>query len=95
MNVMAQPVLVLNGSFEPIFISSAKRALTLIVKGSAIVEEARDVYAFTAITCRHPWFACGTTGGFPRGSRWSAGRTCTLRWVRLLQYCGVEFAARI
>lgn len=43
MNTMSQPVLVLNGSFEPIFISSPKRALVLIVKGSAIVEESRDV----------------------------------------------------
>lgn len=43
MNAMSQPTLVLNASYEPIFICSPKRALVLIVKGSAIVEESRDV----------------------------------------------------
>ena len=37
------PVLVLNASYEPIAICQARRALTLLVKGTAAVEESHDV----------------------------------------------------
>jgi 5-methylcytosine-specific restriction endonuclease McrA len=37
------PVLVLNASYEPIAICQARRALTLLVKGAAAVEESHDV----------------------------------------------------
>jgi len=36
------PVLVLNASYEPIAICQARRALTLLVKGTAAVEESHD-----------------------------------------------------
>ncbi len=39
MNLMSKPTLVLNSSFEPISIRSCRRALTLIVKERAIVQE--------------------------------------------------------
>jgi 5-methylcytosine-specific restriction endonuclease McrA len=42
-------VLVINASYEPINICSARRALTLVLKGAAIVEE---VSAFTVRTAR-------------------------------------------
>ena len=41
MNVES-PVLVLNASYEPIAICQARRALTLLVKGAAAVEESHD-----------------------------------------------------
>ena len=41
MNVES-PVLVLNASYEPIAICRARRALTLLVKGAAAVEESHD-----------------------------------------------------
>ena len=34
-----KPVLVLNASYEPIHVTSARRALTLVLKGAAAVEE--------------------------------------------------------
>ncbi len=37
------PVLVLNASYEPIAICQARRALTLLVKGAAAMEESHDV----------------------------------------------------
>jgi len=40
-----RPVLVLNASYEPIHIASARRALVLVIKGAAVIEEARDVMA--------------------------------------------------
>ena len=38
------PVLVLNASYEPIAICAARRALSLYLKGAAIVEENYDVF---------------------------------------------------
>ncbi len=40
------PVLVLNSSYEPIAICQARRALTLLVKGAAAVEESHDVFVW-------------------------------------------------
>jgi 5-methylcytosine-specific restriction endonuclease McrA len=45
MNVMMQPVLVLNASYEPVNICGAKRALILVIKGAALVEESREMRA--------------------------------------------------
>ena len=39
MDVLSRSVLVLNASYEPVNVVSAKRALTLICKGAAIVQE--------------------------------------------------------
>jgi len=39
MNLMTKPTLVLNSSFEPISIRSARRALTLVVKDRAVIQE--------------------------------------------------------
>jgi len=46
-------VLVLNASYEPVSISSARRALTLVVKGAAHVEEdyGREVYPGIQLPC--------------------------------------------
>lgn len=43
-SLMNKPVLVLNASFEPLHFASCKRALTMLVKGTAVAEENRDVY---------------------------------------------------
>lgn len=40
------PVLVLNASYEPVSICAARRALTLLVKGAAFVEESHDRYVW-------------------------------------------------
>ncbi len=43
MSTMTQPVLVLNASYEPVNITGARRAIVLVLKGVAVVEESRDV----------------------------------------------------
>ena len=40
------PVLVLNASYEPIAICEARRALALLIKGRAALEESHDVFAW-------------------------------------------------
>jgi 5-methylcytosine-specific restriction endonuclease McrA len=40
------PVLVLNASYEPIAICQVRRALTLLIKGTAAVEESHDVFVW-------------------------------------------------
>ena len=42
------PVLVLNASYEPIAICQARRALTLLVKGTAAVEARQQVVVLKA-----------------------------------------------
>jgi hypothetical protein len=46
-NVMHNPVLVLNASYEPLHICAARRALVLIVKDAAHIQEhaGREVHA--------------------------------------------------
>lgn len=41
-SVMTTPVLVLNASYEPVNITGARRAIVLLLKGVAVVVEARD-----------------------------------------------------
>lgn len=42
MSMMTQPVLVLNASYEPVNITGARRAIVLVLKGVAVIEESRD-----------------------------------------------------
>lgn len=41
--LMRRPVLVLNGSYEPISIASTRRAMKMLVKGIAVIEEKHDI----------------------------------------------------
>src|SRR5579863_1971441 len=41
-SAMTMPVLVLNASYEPVNITRARRALVLLFKGVAVIEEAHD-----------------------------------------------------
>ena len=43
MNASMQPVLVVNATYEPLNITSVKRAMVLVTKGAAIIQEARPV----------------------------------------------------
>jgi len=49
MTLMKKPVLVLNGSFEPVRIVAARRALTMICRGIALVEVPTDVQVHRGI----------------------------------------------
>ncbi len=43
------PVLVLNASYEPVNITRARRALVLLIKGVAVIEEAHDRYVHVVL----------------------------------------------
>ncbi len=92
MNLATSPVLMLNGSFEPLCISSARRALTLIVKGVAVVEEARDYRV-------HPRYLCPSVVRLkdyrhvPRRLMVLSRKNIYLRDGYVCQYCGSKFTA--
>jgi len=41
-SAMTMPVLLLNASYEPVNITRARRAVVMLVKGVAVIEEAHD-----------------------------------------------------
>lgn len=45
-----RPVLVLNASYEPINVCAARRAIVLIIKGVAAVEELTSLFVHSAVT---------------------------------------------
>ena len=90
MNVATIPVLVLNASYEPLTISSAKRVLASIVKGIAVVEEARDFMV-------HPRYRCPSVVRLkdfrhvPRRHLIVSRKNILLRDGWVCQYCGLKF----
>jgi len=48
-SAMTMPVLVLNASYEPVNITRARRAVVMLVKGVAVVEEAHDRYVHVGL----------------------------------------------
>ena len=52
-SAMTMPVLVLNASYEPVNITRARRALVLLIKGVADIEEAHDRFVHVGIALRH------------------------------------------
>lgn len=93
MNAMTQPVLVLNGSYEPIGICGPKRALVLIVKGAATVEESRDVrvhrdYMLPSVVRLRNYRR------IPSRVQVVSRRNLYARDGYTCQYCAVEFPAK-
>jgi 5-methylcytosine-specific restriction endonuclease McrA len=48
-SAMTMPVLVLNASYEPVHITRARRAIVLLVKGAAVIEEAHDRFVHVGL----------------------------------------------
>ena len=89
-NLMRRSVLQLNASFEPLRIISAKRALTLICKGKALVELPTDIEIYPGVflpsvirlrTYRH----------IPIRLQVMTRKNILLRDGNVCQYCGVKF----
>jgi len=88
-------VLVLNGSWEPIQITTARRAMTLIAKGAAVVQESSKDFLRTSqmafplpsvirlLSYRH----------VPRFSRAVSRKSILMRDGHRCQYCTREFVA--
>lgn len=88
--------LVLNGSYEPINICTARRALTLVFKGAALVEE---VSKFTVHTSKidipiPSVIRLLKYRRIPRQNRSVSRKGIILRDGATCQYCGNEFSAR-
>jgi len=89
-------VLVINASYEPINICSARRALTLVFKGAAVVEEVSAHIARTAkISIPIPSVVrLQKYRRVPRQNRGVSRRGVLLRDGNTCQYCRFKFSAQ-
>jgi 5-methylcytosine-specific restriction endonuclease McrA len=88
-----RPVLVLNGSFEPLQIITARRAMILIAKGAAIVQEPSKHFLHTS-TMRFPLpsvIRLLTYRHVPRYTRSVSRKSILLRDGYKCQYCMQAF----
>lgn len=90
-----RPVLVLNSAYEPLHFTTAKRAMTLITKGSACVQEASKFYLRTsAFAFPLPSVIRLLSYRYvPRHSRAVSRKAIFLRDSWSCQYCGVTGVA--
>jgi 5-methylcytosine-specific restriction endonuclease McrA len=89
-------VLVLNSSYEPIHVCSARRAITLVLKGVAVVE---DCSAYTIRTTRldvpvPSVVRLRAYRRMPRIHRAVSRKGVLLRDNHICQYCGGRLAAK-
>lgn len=90
-----RPCLVLNGSFEPIHICTARRAMTLLAKGAAIVQEPSKHFIKTAHV-RFPLPSVIRLLSYrhvPRYTRAVSRKSIFLRDGHRCQYCLEKFIA--
>lgn len=93
MDKTQKPVLVLNGSFEPINIVTAKRSMTLVAKGAAIVQEASKHFLHTS-SMRFPLPSVIRLLSYrhvPRYTRAVSRKSIMLRDGNRCQYCLEKF----
>ncbi len=91
MNVES-PVLVLNASYEPIAICRARRALTLLVKGAAAVEESHDALVWRNM--RMPSvIRLSRYRKVPQKRHMVTRRNIFSRDLNACQYCAMVFAS--
>ena len=85
------PVLVLNASYEPISICQARRALSLLVKGAAAVEESHDALVWRNM--RMPAvIRLSRYRKVPQKRHVVTRRNIFSRDLHSCQYCGCVFA---
>ena len=91
-----RPVLVINASYQPINVTSARRALTLLFKGAAVVEEVSAHMARTTkINIPIPSVVrLLRYRRMPRHSRAVSRKGIMLRDAGTCQYCLVKLPAR-
>jgi 5-methylcytosine-specific restriction endonuclease McrA len=92
-NMMAQPVLVLNSSYEPIRIAEGRDALKLIVKGKARAEEELDIKVYAGILMPSV-VRLSLFRRVPRIRVQPHRKNIYLRDGYRCQYCGVRFKAQ-
>lgn len=84
-------VLVLNASYEPINICGARRALTLLVKGVARLEEAHDLVVYRDLRLPSV-IRLNRYRRVPVLRQMVSRRNIFLRDRQVCQYCGLTFA---
>jgi len=84
------PVLVLNASYEPVNITRARRALVLLIKGVAVIEEAHDrfVYVGVQLPCV---IRLRQYRRLPLRLQTLSRKNILIRDGHICQYCGVKF----
>src|ERR1700739_4813883 len=89
-SVMTMPVLVLNASYEPVNITRARRALVLLIKGVAVVEEAHDrfVHVGLQLPCV---IRLRQYRRLPSRIQTLSRKNILIRDGHICQYCGEKF----
>ena len=90
-SAMTMPVLVLNASYEPVNITRARRAIVLLLKEVAVVEEAHDrfVHVGLQLPCvirLHQYRR------LPARLQTLSRKNILMRDGNICQYCGVSFS---
>lgn len=89
-SVMTMPVLVLNASYEPVNITRARRAIVLLLKEVAVVEEAHD--RFVHIGLQLPCvIRLHQYRRLPSRLQTLSRRNILTRDGNICQYCGEKF----
>jgi 5-methylcytosine-specific restriction endonuclease McrA len=91
-SAMTMPVLVLNASYEPVNITRARRAIVLLVKGVAVVEEAHErfVHVGLQLPCV---IRLRQYRRLPVRVQTLSRRNILIRDGYACQYCGERFAS--
>lgn len=93
MSLLNRSVLVLNATYEPIRITSARRAMTLIFKGAAVVQETSNEFLKTShLDIPVPdVIRLVRYRRVPRATRSVTRRGIMTRDQNTCQYCGLQF----
>jgi len=94
--ILQRPALVLNASYEPINIVSARRAITLVMKGAALVEEL-SAYSIRTARLNIPIPSVVRLLVYrrmPRLNRAVSRKSIMLRDRHTCQYCQRPFAGK-
>jgi 5-methylcytosine-specific restriction endonuclease McrA len=91
-SAMTNPVLVLNASYEPVNVTRARRAIVLLVKGTAVVEEAHErlVHVGLRLPCV---IRLRQYRRLPARVQTLSRKNILIRDAYMCQYCGGHFAA--
>jgi 5-methylcytosine-specific restriction endonuclease McrA len=84
------PVLVLNASYEPVHITRARRAIVLLVKGAAVIEEAHDRFVHVGLQLPCVIRLC-LYRRVPSRVQTLSRRNILIRDGYVCQYCGEKF----
>jgi 5-methylcytosine-specific restriction endonuclease McrA len=91
-SAMTMPVLVLNASYEPVNITRARRALVLLIKGAAVIEEAHD--RFVHIGLQLPCvIRLRQYRRLPSRIQTLSRKNILIRDGHMCQYCGERFVS--